>query len=108
MELEQLRIFAALCETGGFSSAARRLYKSHSSVSRAVSALERELGVKLCVRDSRSFAVTEAGARLYDGAKALLAAAEELEKSVKGSEGVKNGRANHTAPQKKADPLKGL
>ncbi|MBR0039942.1 MAG: LysR family transcriptional regulator [Oscillospiraceae bacterium] len=84
MELEQLRIFAALCEEGGFSAAARKLYKSHSSVSRAVSALERELGAKLCVRDSRSFALTEAGRRLYHGAKALLEEAEELEKSVKG------------------------
>ena len=84
MELEQLRIFAALCEEGGFSAAARRLYKSHSSVSRAVSALERELGAILCVRDSRSFALTEAGQRLYDGAKALLKEAEELAESVKG------------------------
>lgn len=84
MELEQLRIFTALCEEGGFSAAARKLYKSHSSVSRAVSALERELGVSLCVRDSRSFAPTEAGERLYRGAKELLREAEELEKSVKG------------------------
>ena len=84
MELEQLRVFAALCETGGFSAAARRLYKSHSSVSRAVSALERELGVTLCERDRSSFALTPAGERLYEGAKALLREAEELEKSVKG------------------------
>ena len=84
MELEQLRIFAALCEEGGFSAAARKLYKSHSSVSRAVSALERELGVSLCVRDSRSFAPTEAGERLSRGAKELLREAEELEKSVTG------------------------
>ena len=82
MELEQLRIFTALCEEGGFSAAARKLYKSHSSVSRAVSALERELGVPLCFRDSRSFALTEAGQRLYDGAKALLAAADALAESV--------------------------
>ena len=85
MELEGLRIFAALCEEGGFSAAARRLYKSHSSVSRAVSALERELGVTLCERDRTHFALTAAGERLYEGAKTLLREAEELEKSVKGS-----------------------
>lgn len=84
MELEQLRIFTALCEEGGFSAAARKLYKSHSSVSRAVSALERELGATLCVRDSRSFALTEAGERLRDGAKELLAAADALAESVRG------------------------
>ena len=84
MELEQLRIFTALCETGGFSAAARRLYKSHSSVSRAVSALERELGVRLCERDRTHFAITPAGERLYAGASALLREAEELERHVKG------------------------
>ena len=84
MELEELRIFVALCEEGGFSAAARKLYKSHSSVSRAVSALERELGVTLCIRDSRSFALTAAGERLYDGAKALLREADELAESVRG------------------------
>ena len=83
MELEQLRIFTALCEAGGFSAAARRLYKSHSSVSRAVSALERELGVALCERSRSSFALTAAGERLYEGAKALLREAGELEKRVK-------------------------
>lgn len=83
MDLEQLRIFAALAETGSFSAAGKRLYKSHSSVSRTVSALERELGVALAVRDRNSFALTGEGRRLYDGAKALLEQAEELEKSVK-------------------------
>ena len=83
MEIEQLRIFTALCEEGGFSAAARRLYKSHSSVSRAVSALERELGVTLCERDRNSFTLTAAGERLYAGAKALLKEAEALEKSVR-------------------------
>ena len=84
MELEQLRIFTALCEAGGFSAAARRLYKSHSSVSRAVSALERELGVTLCERDRTHFALTAAGERLYAGALELLKEADELEKRVKG------------------------
>ena len=83
MELEQLRIFTALCEAGGFSAAARRMYKSHSSVSRAVSALERELGVMLCERTRSSFTLTEAGKRLYEGAVVLLKEADALEQRVK-------------------------
>ena len=83
MELEQLRDFAVLAETGSFSAAARSLYKSHSSVSRAVSALERELGVTLCERDRRSFALTGAGRTLYDGARALLAELDALGERVK-------------------------
>ena len=83
MEFEQLRDFVALAETGSFSAAARRLYKSHSSVSRAVSALERELGVALCLRDRHSFALTEAGKTLCERAKALLAAADALAAEIK-------------------------
>ncbi|MFR5782056.1 MAG: LysR family transcriptional regulator [Oscillospiraceae bacterium] len=40
MELEQLRIFCAAAERGSLSRAASALYISHSTVSRAVSALE--------------------------------------------------------------------
>lgn len=85
MELEQLRIFAALCETRSFSAAARRLYKSHSSVSRAVSALERELGVTLALRDRSSFALTPAGEALYRRALPLLREADEIAAAVRNS-----------------------
>ena len=77
MDLEQLRIFSALAETGSFSAAGKRLYKSHSSVSRTVSALERELGVALAERDRSHFALTPAGRTLYERGKDLLKAAEE-------------------------------
>ena len=68
------------------SAAGKRLYKSHSSVSRTVSALERELGVALAVRDRNSFALTPAGRTLYERGRDLLKAAEELEISVKEAE----------------------
>ena len=83
MEIEQLRDFAALAETGSFTAAARRLYKSHSSISRAVAALERELGVTLCERDRHRFALTAAGRTLYEGAKELLREADELAAAVR-------------------------
>ena len=86
MDLEQLRIFAALAESGSFTAAGKRLYKSHPSVSRTVAELERELGVTLAVRDRRSCALTEAGRTLYERGKELLAAAAALEKSVKEAE----------------------
>ena len=52
IELTQLRLFIAAAEHGGFAEAARALYTSHSTVSRAVSALEKELGVPLLDRKS--------------------------------------------------------
>ena len=75
MELEQLRIFAAAVDCGGFSQAARKLFLSHSTVSRAVAALEAELGVRLIDRDNHIFALTEAGESLRKDAGSLLEAA---------------------------------
>ncbi len=72
MELEKLRIFLAVAETGSFSLGARRLYISHSTTSRAVSALEEELGVALLRRDNRVLGLTPAGERLCAEAAALL------------------------------------
>ena len=72
MELEKLRIFLAVAETGSFSLGARRLYISHSTTSRAVSALEEELGVELLRRDNRVLGLTPAGERLRAEAAALL------------------------------------
>lgn len=76
MELEQLRIFAQAAHCASFSEAARRLYISHSTVSRAVSGLEEELGARLFRREKRAFGLTAAGETLLREAEALLAAAD--------------------------------
>ena len=52
MELRQLAIFAAAAREKSYSTAARKLFISHSTVSRAVTALEAELGVRLVARIS--------------------------------------------------------
>ena len=83
MELEQLRIFSAAADHGGFSQAARRLYISHSTVSRAVSALEAELGVRLIERDSHRFTLTSAGSLLRAEADGLLRSAEDIMQRVR-------------------------
>ena len=84
MELEQLRVFLAAAEAGGFSPAARALYVSHSTVSRTVAALERELGTALFVRSNRSQTLTEAGRVLEDEARRLLRQAAEVKEKLAG------------------------
>lgn len=82
MEFEQLRAFVAVAETGSFTRAAERLYTSHSSISRAVSALERELGVTLIERDNRVLGLTKAGEILLEGAKDVLDREEKLKTEI--------------------------
>ena len=69
MELEQLRIFCAVAACRSFTRAAKELFVSHSTTSRAVTALERELGVPLLTRDRHTVALTGAGAVLLTGAR---------------------------------------
>lgn len=92
MELEQLRVFAAVADEGSFTGAARRMYISHSTVSRTVTALEEELGVRLVERDNRFIALTKAGAVLSEEAEHLLSAASAAAARVK-AVGEKNAEA---------------
>lgn len=83
MELEQLRIFTAVADEGSFTGAAQRLYISHSTVSRAVSALEEELGVRLVERDNRFLGLTGAGGTLLEEANRILEMSENAAAKVK-------------------------
>ena len=83
MELEQLRIFRAVAECGSFSLGAKKLYISHSTTSRAVSALEEELGVRLLERSNRILGLTAAGELLLKESESLLDQAEALKERVR-------------------------
>ena len=83
MELEKLKIFLVVAELCSISDAADKLYISHSTVSRAVSSLETELGTELIRRTNRCTALTPAGMVLREEAKALLAAAEQAAEKVR-------------------------
>ncbi len=83
MELEQLRVFRAVAECGSFSLGAKKLYISHSTTSRAVSALEEELGVRLLERSNRILGLTAAGELLLKESESLLDQAEALKERVR-------------------------
>ncbi len=67
-----LRCFAAVVETRSFSSAARQLRISPSSVTKHIHALEASLGVALVHRTTRQVSVTESGEHLYRSCQAVL------------------------------------
>ena len=83
MEIEQLRVFLTLAETKNFTRAADRLFVSHSTVSRSLSALEDELGVRLVERDNRVVGLTAAGERLRDRAGELVRLADEIDEEMR-------------------------
>src|SRR6185369_14539354 len=66
VNLEEVRVFAAVARAGGFREAGRSSGASASSLSEAVRRLEAEVGVRLLHRTTRSVAPTEAGSRLLE------------------------------------------
>lgn len=61
MDLQRINIFLAVCRTGSFAAAARAQNVAPSSISRAVAALEQDLGVRLFDRTTRRLSLTAAG-----------------------------------------------
>lgn len=82
MDLNLVRAFLAVHRTGSFSRAGDQLGVPRSTISRAVSQLEDQLGVTLFQRTTRRVASTSAAARLFDRLEPALrnleAALEDL------------------------------
>lgn len=81
-KLSSMRAFAKVVAHGSFSAAARELRLSRSAVSKHVIDLERELGVQLLNRTTRSASPTENGQLYYDRCIAILAEMEEADLAV--------------------------
>jgi DNA-binding transcriptional LysR family regulator len=72
MELDWLRTFLAVADTGGFTAAAGQVRRSQPRVSAHVAALEQELGTTLVDRAQRPVALTSAGLLTADFARDIL------------------------------------
>ncbi|MFJ3640273.1 LysR family transcriptional regulator [Streptomyces sp. NPDC090108] len=78
MELRALQYFVTVSEELHFGRAAERLHIVQSAVSQQIVRLERELGVQLLERTSRSVRLTAVGERVLTAAQETLAAAARV------------------------------
>ncbi|HAT1647570.1 TPA: LysR family transcriptional regulator [Raoultella planticola] len=76
---EALTAFVEAVACGSFSAAARRLRKSQSTISTAISNLEADLGVALFDRTTRHPTLTPQGEQVLSYVKAILAASDRLD-----------------------------
>jgi len=83
MEIKQLRAFLAVASAQSFLGAAESLYVTRQAVSKTITQLESELGVKLFVRSQNGAALTPAGAHFYPQARTLVADFDRLEREMK-------------------------
>lgn len=75
LDWDGLRVFLALARAGRLAAAARRLGVEHTTVSRRLAALERELGVGLFHRTAAGYLLTDQGQNVLRQAEAMEAAA---------------------------------
>lgn len=73
LDLEVLRTFVAIAETGSFTTAANAVFRTPSAVSMQIKKLEEILGVSVFWRDARSVTLTPDGEILLGYARRLLA-----------------------------------
>ena len=97
-ELDDIRSFIAVTETGGFGRAAQILGLSKSIVSRRVSKLEEELGARLLSRTTRGVSPTEAGIEFKARSERILAELEEAREAVAQQAGGVAGRLRIAMP----------
>ncbi|MEN5074797.1 LysR family transcriptional regulator [Isoptericola cucumis] len=83
MDVEALRTFVAVAETGQFQAAADELGISQQAASKRVAALERHLRVTLLVRTARGSRPSLDGQVFLTHAKEVLTAVEQAERAVR-------------------------
>ncbi len=96
--LDSLAIFAAVAEQGSFIAASQRLGRSPTAVSRAVAALEDELGTPLFTRTTRTNALTRQGEAYLEQVLRVLAAYAGLREAAAAQSGPA-GLVTITAPE---------
>ncbi|MDZ4380124.1 MAG: LysR family transcriptional regulator [Parvibaculum sp.] len=98
VDLNGFTVFAKVAELGGFTAAADALGLSKSMVSRQISALEEQLGVRLLNRTTRRISLTEAGAVVFERAQRIVSEATEAAAEATCVEGAVRGTLRINAP----------
>lgn len=77
LDLELLRSFVSVVESGGFTRAGERVHRTQSTVSQQIKRLEDDFGRVLLNRNGKTVTPTEDGERLLSYARRILSLAEE-------------------------------
>jgi DNA-binding transcriptional LysR family regulator len=101
LDIDQLRTFVAIADTGSFTRAAEVVHKTQSAVSMQMKRLEERVGKAVFERDGRLSKLTEDGERLLDYARRIVRLNAECIASFNESELV--GRVRLGLPDDYAD-----
>lgn len=88
---QAMKIFVRVAEAGGFAQAARQLHLSPPAVTRAIAALEDQIGVRLLTRTTRSVKLTEAGRGYLDDCRRIMTDMADADAAAAGAHGNPTG-----------------
>ena len=97
-DLNAMYLFAKVVEHGSYSAAARALGLQTSKLSRRISDLERQLGVRLLQRTTRRVTVTEVGQTYYQHCAALEAEALAAQEAIDRTRSAPQGTVRVSCP----------
>ncbi|WP_437882276.1 LysR substrate-binding domain-containing protein [Pseudomonas sp. LRF_L74] len=98
IRLDDLQVFVQTTDCGSFSTAARQLDLSPAFASNAIQRLERELGIRLFIRTTRSLRLSEEGERYLPHARTILAALDNGTQALASGRGEIAGTLRLSAP----------
>lgn len=98
LDLNKFHVFRVVAESASMREAGERLLRTPSAVSQSVSALERDLGIRLFDRVGIRLRLTEVGRRLLEQVRVSEAGFQEVLEEIRGREGQLRGRATLGMP----------
>jgi len=98
LDLNDMYLFAKVIEHGGYSAASRALGVATSKLSRRVSELERQLGVHLVNRTTRSISLSDTGETFYRHCLAMVGEAEAAREAIERTRSAPQGLVRISCP----------
>ena len=86
MNLKQLEAFVQVAEGGSFSKAAKELFLTQPTISAHIASLEKELNVRLFVRNTKEVALSDDGKDLYKYARQIVDLEQKIEERFGGKD----------------------
>jgi DNA-binding transcriptional LysR family regulator len=96
--VDAMKVFVTAVEEGSLAAAGRRLKRSPAAVTRAITSLERRIGIQLLHRTTRALKLSEAGDRYVIACRRVLADLEEADLLAAGDGAAPRGVLTISAP----------
>lgn len=97
-DLNAIKVFRDVVKAGGYSAAHRQTGQSRATLSRYITALEKDLGARLIERNTRSFRLTEQGQILYERSQDILSQLDDAFAMVEDLQAKPSGLVHFAIP----------